>query len=76
MKTNGLKSTEFWLSLVAMLVGFLMSSGILGAEDAPGMKIAGLVAMLLAALGYTGARTMVKKKIVEAEAVKELEKKS
>jgi hypothetical protein len=66
----GYKTSEFWLSLVAVLVGAIMSSGLLEATatDADN-KIVGLVVTLLAALGYTGARGFVKAQDVKAAAI-------
>lgn len=55
----GWRTTEFYLSAAAALLGILYASGIVttgGAID----KIAGLAATLLAALGYTVARGRVK----------------
>lgn len=65
MKT-GYKTTEFWLSLAAMVVGALMASGVMG-EDDMAMKVVSLVASMLGALGYTVSRGIAKK----GEAIKE-----
>lgn len=57
----GFKTTEFWLSLAAMLLSALVGSGLLDAI--PGEKDDQLVAMavsVLAALGYSAQRMMVK----------------
>tara|TARA_Y100001938_G_scaffold106979_1_gene146099 strand:+ start:9493 stop:9729 length:237 start_codon:yes stop_codon:yes gene_type:complete len=58
---RGVKTTEFWLSLLAVLTGFVVSSG-LADPDGVGTwdKVIGVVATLLAAMGYTTARTKVK----------------
>lgn len=56
----GYKTTEFWLSVVAMVIGASFASGVFPAESA-GDKILGLAATVLSALGYTVSRTMVKK---------------
>jgi len=56
----GYKTTEFWLSVVAMVIGAAFASGVFPAESA-GDKILGLAATVLSALGYTVSRTMVKK---------------
>lgn len=57
----GFKTTEWWLSAVAVLFGLVISSGILE-ETATEWdnKIVGLVVSTLAALGYTAARAYVK----------------
>lgn len=57
----GFKTTEFWLSLAAMILGALVASGVLDAI--PGEKDDQLVAMaasVLAALGYSAQRMAVK----------------
>ena len=56
----GYKTTEFWLSFVAMVVGAAFASGIFPSESA-GEKVLGLAALVLTSLGYTVSRTMVKK---------------
>ena len=58
--TPGYKTTEFWLSIVAVIVGAISASGAIAA-DSPTMGIIGVVASALVALGYTGARTNLKK---------------
>lgn len=65
-KTQGYKSTEFWLSLAAIIVGVLMESGAMGDGALKGL---GMASSLLAALGYTFNRSSVKKSIAKAEAV-------
>jgi hypothetical protein len=58
----GYKTTEFWLSLVATLVGFLMASGALDSvpEDAWITRIVGGVVACVASLGYDASRAKVK----------------
>lgn len=58
---SGLRSSEFYLSLAAMILGIVVSTGIadpegLGTWD----KIAGIACSLLAAFGYTVGRSKVK----------------
>jgi len=59
---RGVKTTEFWLSLAAVLVGFVVSTGLADPESGAGTwdKVVGVVASLLAAMGYTSARTKIK----------------
>jgi hypothetical protein len=57
----GYKTTEFWLSLLAMLLGAFMASGALPVEHWS-MKAGGLVATALAAMGYSYSRGVVKAK--------------
>jgi len=56
----GWKTTEFWLSLLAVVLGALLTSGLL-ADGSQAIRIVGLGATVLGALGYTGARAMLKK---------------
>lgn len=58
----GYKTTEFWLSSLAAIVGLIMSSGALDemASDHWAVKVTGLVVTLLSAMGYTAARGKVK----------------
>lgn len=55
----GWKTTEFWLSLLAAVVGIVMASGIIPATST-WEKIVGIVASVLSALGYQVMRTSVK----------------
>jgi hypothetical protein len=55
----GYKTTEFWLTLLSMLTGGVISSGLFP-ETSPVMKGAGLLAMILGAFGYTVSRGMAK----------------
>ena len=54
------KTTEFWISLAAVIIGSVVASGIVPA-DSVWERIIGLVVSALAALGYTGARLSIKK---------------
>ncbi len=56
----GFKTTEFWLSTIAMLLGVVMASG---AVHTGGMvaQIVGGALSVLASLGYTASRTQIKK---------------
>jgi hypothetical protein len=55
----GYKTTEFWLSAVAALVGLLIASGVIPSGGV-GEKIVGLIASVLATLGYSVARGIAK----------------
>jgi len=61
----GYKTTEFWLSLAAVLIGAFVAGGFLPAEHLA-VKIAGFVLTALAALGYTVSRAATKKAEVSA----------
>jgi hypothetical protein len=56
----GYKTTEFWLSFAAVLVGGVAASGVIPSESV-WERIVGLVVSALAALGYTGARLALKR---------------
>lgn len=56
----GYKTTEFWLSLIATFLGFLMASGVVAEGSEIASYIGGAMA-ILAQLGYTGSRTIQKK---------------
>ena len=58
----GYKTTEFWLSLVATLMGILLASGAMDTvpEDSWIARIVGGVVALLASLGYSASRAKVK----------------
>ena len=56
MKKPGWKTSEFWLGTLAALVVAFLASGVLPPEHIA-IKIAGMVATTLAALGYGAMRT-------------------
>lgn len=57
---KGYQTSEFYLSLGAMVVGALFASGVLG-NGGIDFQIAGIAAAVLAALGYQVSRTTAKK---------------
>ena len=59
MNKPGYKTTEFWLSLIATILGFVMASGLVIEGSQVAQYIGGAMA-ILAQLGYTGARTVQK----------------
>lgn len=59
-KKAGYKSTEFYMSLFAMGIGAVVSSGAIE-ENEFATKIVGLIVAALVALGYTGSRLTLKK---------------
>jgi hypothetical protein len=60
VKKPGYKSTEFYMSMAAVIIGAIASSGVL-ADDSALTKVVGLVMAALVALGYTGSRLTLKK---------------
>lgn len=55
----GYRTSEFWLALAAMLLSALFASGAIP-TDGPANAVAGIVASVLTALGYTVTRTGIK----------------
>lgn len=55
----GYKTTEFWLTVAAQVVGLLAASGAL-APDSPWARIVGLAVSALTAMGYTYSRGVAK----------------
>lgn len=62
----GYKTTEFWMSFAAVLMGAFVASGALGLEGSSA-QIVGLVESALVALGYTGARLTLKRSVPPTE---------
>jgi len=60
VKKPGYKSTEFYMSMLAVVIGAVASSGILDGSDGL-TKVVGLIMAALVALGYTGSRLTLKK---------------
>lgn len=55
----GWRTSEFWLSTAAAILGALFASGAIG-EGGTVAKILGMAATILSTLGYTVARTKAK----------------
>jgi len=55
----GWKTTEFWLTLAAVLIAAFLNSGVLP-DTSIAVKIASIAAAALASLGYTAGRSYVK----------------
>jgi hypothetical protein len=55
----GYQTTEFYLSLISVILGAVISSGIVP-ETGPYSQIVGLIAAVLGSLGYTVSRGIVK----------------
>ena len=56
----GWKTTEFWMSSIAALLGIAYASGLIGADTGVD-KVLGIVASTLAGLGYAVSRGLAKK---------------
>ena len=55
----GYKTTEFYVSLLGMVCGAVLASGAISATGLAAQIIGGILSVL-AALGYTASRTMLK----------------
>lgn len=56
----GIKTTEFWLTLAAVLLNAVLSSGVI-ADLPDAVRIVTLCLTVLGALGYAAARAVTKK---------------
>ncbi len=70
---KGYKTSEFWLSLAAILLGALLSSGVV-IEGTLWAQMLGVVASVLGALGYTVSRSYVKAVEAKVSALRPLKK--
>ena len=71
--SKGIKTSEFWLSAVATLVGGVLASGLI--SNALALQMLGGAASLLAALGYSASRAWVKSNEAKASFMVEALKK-
>ena len=62
----GWKTTEFWMSLAAVICGALVAGDVVSESSTVG-KAVGAVISVLGALGYTASRTAVKVNTVRYE---------
>ena len=58
-QSKGWRTSEFWLSLAAILCGALIAGDVVSESSTTGKAI-GAVISVLGALGYTASRTAVK----------------
>ncbi|MAH44294.1 hypothetical protein CMI37_00590 [Candidatus Pacearchaeota archaeon] len=65
-QSKGWRTSEFWLSLAAILCGALIAGDVVSESSTIG-KAVGAVISVLAALGYTASRTAVKVNTVRHE---------
>jgi hypothetical protein len=56
---KGYKTTEFWLSLAAVLIGALAAAGVFP-EGSMWMKVLGVGAVVLGSMGYSVSRGLAK----------------
>lgn len=57
---KGYRTSEFWISLAALIVGIVTASGVLP-ETNPMLQIIGSIAAMISAAAYTAGRSLVKK---------------
>lgn len=69
MTSPGYRTSEFWLTLAATVVGMLIASGEFADATAMG-KVLAFAASVLGGLGYTWSRANVKKHASLIEAVR------
>ena len=72
MKKEGYKTSEFWMSLAAILVGMMLSSG--AVSNALALQVLGGAATMLTALGYQVSRSYVKASETRSDALVEAAK--
>lgn len=65
----GFKTSEFWLSMAAVLVNAIIASEAI-APNSQAMKVLAMLSGLLAALGYAGMRFALKKEEATATIIK------
>lgn len=60
--TPGYKTSEFWLSTLATVIGLAYAAGIIHVDGSTGLdKAIAFAASTLAAIGYSVSRSIVKK---------------
>tara|TARA_R100000654_G_scaffold19830_1_gene40287 strand:- start:96 stop:356 length:261 start_codon:yes stop_codon:yes gene_type:complete len=70
-KTNGFKSSEFWLSLISVILGAILTQLEADGASGPWIQIAGAVIAGLGAKSYNDSRAKTKAALVAAESVAE-----
>ena len=72
MKKEGYKTSEFWMSFAAILVGMMLSSG--AVSNSLALQVLGGAATMLTALGYQVSRSYVKSSETRSAALVEAAK--
>ena len=65
----GIKTTEFWLSFLAATLSFALASDVLPSSG-PWMDVVSFAAGILATMGYTVSRAVVKSAEARASALR------
>ena len=64
---KGIHTSEFWLAVVASIVGGLLASGVV--SNALALQVLGAVSSILASLGYTAGRVITKTSETKAKSL-------
>ena len=73
--SRGIKTSEFWLSALAALIGGVLASGVVSSGLA--LQLLGGIGTFLATIGYSTSRAWVKSSEAKASAIRAaVEKKS
>ena len=64
---KGIHSTEFWLSLAAVIISGLLASGLV--SNALALQVLGGAGAFLASIGYAGSRAWVKSNAEKGKAL-------
>lgn len=70
-KTSGFKSSEFWLSLLSIVVGAVLTQLEADGVSGPWVQVAGAVLGAFGIVSYNGSRAKVKTALLASQAVLE-----
>ena len=70
-KTNGFKSSEFWLSLIGMIAGIIIASLEQTQGETSWLTLAGAVLSSVCGASYANSRAKIKASLMGAQAVTE-----
>ena len=73
-KTNGFKSSEFWLNLVGMIAGIIIATLEQSQGDNQWLTLAGGVLSAVCGASYANSRAKIKASLMGAEAVAQVGK--
>jgi hypothetical protein len=70
-KTNGFKSSEFWLSLIGMIAGIVIASLEQAQGETSWLTLAGAVLSSVCGASYSNSRSKIKAALLGSEAISE-----
>ena len=70
-KTNGFKSSEFWLSLIGMIAGIIIASLEQTQGETSWLTLAGAVLSSVCGASYANSRSKIKAALLGSEAIAE-----